>query len=251
MNKRLIEDDDFNDTIEDVGSQAEDLRLNVQSIINLANQLKQNPTPDTLNDFKDVKKTVESQIESFAKSMKLLQDSTSGNEGRVKQTAKLETAIQKEVKTYEAKKDEFNLLLKNTSFSEAKLEKEEKKKIGSNEQSTVVTKRENDMPQVQIYNQTEFIEKRQKDLEKMHSEAGEINQMAKDINKKVYESDEKLDKMNHKLEKEVVGNLKAANQDLAAAEDITKARGRNYCVLIGLLAAGVGVIGFTVYFLFK
>ena len=104
---------------------------------------------------------------------------------------------------------------------------------------------------MQVFNQTEFIEKREKDIQQLHSDAKEINSMAKDINKKIYEGGDKLDKINEVTGKTTLGNLKKANEDLAKAEEITKSRTKNYCILTALIVGGLLVIAGGSYFLFK
>ena len=243
MKKKLIDEEDFKDKIDELTGDIDEIKVLLESLSTLAQDLKAEPTEDNHSHMKAEKEALDNKAKSAARVLQELKESAQGDETRTRTVERVETQAKKALQDYEAKKPDFELALKMNSpsrFSEG--EKSRKPTAGG---------QADEVPVMQVYNQSEFVEKRQKDIERLNKDAREINSIARDVNGKIYAQDEKLDKMNHQLENHVITNLHTANEDLAKAEEISKKRRTNYTFFVAIIAVGVLIIILTVYFLFK
>lgn len=99
-----------------------------------------------------------------------------------------------------------------------------------------------DVPQMQVFDQAKFIQDRQKKISQIKSDAKGLNTLASEINGKIHEQDAKLDQINSELEYNV-GNLKDANKDLEEAVRLSSGGGKNKCFIPCLIGLSVTVVG--------
>lgn len=99
---------------------------------------------------------------------------------------------------------------------------------------------------MEAYDQSAFIEKRNKKIKQIKADAKDLNSLATTINGKVHQQDEKLDDLNKELVYNV-DELHKANKDLDEAAKISGKS--NNCLLITLLLLALIVGGCAVTFL--
>ena len=243
MRKKLIDEDDFREKVEELSGELEEIKVLLESLSTLAQDLKAEPTEDNHSHMKSEKDALDQKAKNATRLLQDLREAAQGDENRSKTVERIEAQAKRALQDYEARRQDLELVLRNNApnrFSEA--EKSRK---------PTASGADGDVPVMQVYNQAEFVEKRQKDIERLNSDAREINSIARDVNGKIYAQDEKLDKMNNQLEKHVIKNLHTANDDLAKAEEISKKRRNNYTFFVAIISVGVLVIVLSVYFLFK
>jgi len=256
MNSNLLDDDEFGDKLDELTHDIEDGKTLNTQLVKISSELSADPSPFNFNRFKEARDDLQTKITTAQKNMQALQDSAKGNDTRTKQIDKLQGQFKRVQSDYDGKKNEYETLIRNhnpRSPDRGTL------RTGVSAQAPVSPvptqgrdeRADSNIPVMQVYNQTEFIEKREKEIQQIHSDAKEINSMAKDINQKIYQGDEKLDKINEVTGKTVLNNMKQANEDLMKAEEITRSRTKNYCILISLMIVGLLAIGGTAYFVFK
>lgn len=107
---------------------------------------------------------------------------------------------------------------------------------------------DNNVPIMEAYDQSTFIEKRNKKIKQIKNEAQNLNSLATEINGKVHQQDEKLDTLNKELDYNVE-ELHKANKDLEKAAKV--GGGNHKCLIFALLflvaiVAGVAVTFFLV-----
>lgn len=255
MNKQLLDDDEFSEKIDEFGNEIEEFKLMCGSISKAAGQLKADTSIGNYNQMTELQQNLNVKSETIKSLLNEIANSSKGSDSRAKQNDKVQNNGKKALQEYESRKNEYEGVLRNNV--PANLPKSAQRTTsggegqGAPKEPTLGERRSSDVPVMMAYNQTAFIEKRQKDIERLHSDAKELKEIAGNVNAKIYEGDEKLDNLNSKLEKNVVNNLKHANEDLAKAEEITKARTKNYCMFSALVGVGVLIIGLSIYFIFK
>ena len=159
--------------------------------------------------------------------------------------------VKKILLEYDSKKAEYEILIKNYAGSKPAASKPNLKEQAASSGPVGREKSNSNIPVMQVFSQTEFADKRQKEVEKLHAEAKDVRDLAVDINAKVYQQEEKLESINRKMDREVLSNIKKGNEELTKAEEIGARRSKNYCFLIILLVVGLGIMGSAVFFLFK
>ena len=92
------------------------------------------------------------------------------------------------------------------------------------------------VPVLEAYDQTQFIQGRNENIKKMRNDAGEIHQIATDINQDIYEQDNKLDQLNRDL-LSTHSDVRKANQDLFQASEMSGKQKNKICLCsLGVLA---------------
>ena len=99
---------------------------------------------------------------------------------------------------------------------------------------------------MEAYDQTAFIEKRNKKIKQIKSDAKDLNSLATTINGKFHQQDDKLTDLNKELEYNVE-ELHKANKDLEVAAKVSGKS--NKCLLITMLLLFVLVAGAAATFL--
>ncbi len=102
---------------------------------------------------------------------------------------------------------------------------------------------------MEVYDQTEFIQNRDKKIKDIKNQSKQINEIAISIHDKVIEQDHKLDDLDKELGHNV-SFLKAANENLMEAEQKTSTGNKCKCQVLVFLLILMIVIGITVYFKF-
>lgn len=254
MNKKLLDDEEFDERIEELASAGDEVKSLLQSLSGAKMELITDSNSENYTRLKDIKDVLDRECKKAGLLLESVQTAAAGSEPRGKKASKHVANVSKQIQEYESKRGDYELTLRNHSHvagagGGSKGTGGGDKK-GGQTQGTV-NRGDDDVPVSQIYNQSEFIEKRQKDIEKLHTDAKTINTLAKDINTKIHDQDEKLDKVNDTLGKDVLGNMKDANKDLAEANDITKARARNYTFFIFVISVALLILGLSFYFMLK
>lgn len=254
MNKKLLDDEEFDERIEELGSAGDEIKTLLQSLAGAKMELITESNSENYSKLKDIKDVLDKECKKASLLLDSVQSASAGNEARGKKAARLLGSVAKQIQEYESKKGDYELTLRNHSHvagasGSGKGGADSEKRGGQTQGG--LNRADDDVPMSQVYNQSEFVEKRQKDIEKLHKDAKTINTLAKDINTKIHDQDEKLDKVNDTLGKEVLGNMRDANKDLAEANDITKARARNYTFFVIVVSAALLILGLSFYFMLK
>jgi t-SNARE complex subunit (syntaxin) len=110
------------------------------------------------------------------------------------------------------------------------------------------TQEDDSVPQMEVYDQAEFIKKRDAKIKQIKRDAKDLNGLAGEINGKVHEQDQKLDDLNKELSYNVE-EVKKANKDLERAAELSS--GSNKCLIYGILIAAIVVLVLvvTIFFL--
>lgn len=247
MKNKLIDEEDFQDKIEELGNDIEEIKILLEALGRASTELKENRTAENFSAMKESKADLEKKIKSAESLLGDLTKSTKNKEVLVKKVEKIQSLANKAIQEYESRRNEFELVIKNNMPTQFAREGSSTISVQSGQGG----RRDSFVPTMQAYNQSEFIEKRERDLQQLNQDARDINSLTKDVTGKIYEQDDKLDNINKQLDTEVVGNLEKTNKDLSAAEVISRKRTANYTFFVGIICLGVAVIGATVYFLFK
>lgn len=106
-----------------------------------------------------------------------------------------------------------------------------------------------DVPVMKIYDQDEFIQKREGEVKELHQKAQQINGLAYKINENIYQQGDKLDGLNKQMENQVQ-DLKKGNEELVKAKEITAKRNKNVMCWVLFIFILCMIIGLFVYFTF-
>lgn len=105
----------------------------------------------------------------------------------------------------------------------------------------------NQVPVMEAYDQTQFIQGRNHAIKNIRSEAGEINKIASDINANIYEQDDKLDSLNREFV-QANSEMRKANKDLVKASNDTKSMCKKVTILVSIIAVLLLVVVGCIFF---
>jgi hypothetical protein len=106
-----------------------------------------------------------------------------------------------------------------------------------------------DVPVMKVYDQTDFINKREGEIKELNQKAQQINGLAYKINENIYQQGDKLDDLNKQMENQVA-DVKKGNEDLVKAREITANRNKNVCCWVVFIMVLFLIVGAFVYFTF-
>jgi hypothetical protein len=106
-----------------------------------------------------------------------------------------------------------------------------------------------DVPVMKVYDQTDFINKREGEIKELHQKAHQINDLAYKINDNIYQQGDKLDGLNKQMENQVT-DLKKGNDELVKAREITAQRNKNVCCWVIFIFVLFLIVGAFIYFTF-
>ncbi len=106
-----------------------------------------------------------------------------------------------------------------------------------------------DLPVMQVYSQEKFVEDRDHDIRRIHTEAKEVHQLAGQINEKIYDQEDKLSGLNKDMSKQL-DNVKESNKELEQAKILTSKRNKNLMLWTLFAAILAAIFGLSIYFMF-
>ena len=248
MDKKLLDDETFNDKLEELGNDVEELTMLCKSISKIAVEVNSSLTFDNYEQLTDLKSNIDDKIVSVKRQLVPISASSINKEKWIRQFEKINDATLKTILEYEKNKSEYERIIR---VSKDKPEIRNSLSLNLSSFNSNRNTGEVEVPTMMVFNQSEFAEKREKDIEKLNADARQIHGIAKDINTKIYEGDDKLDAITHKFDKEVKANLVKANEDLATTEELSKKRVKNYCFFIWLIIVLVTILTLSLYFMFR
>ena len=168
----------------------------------------------------------------------------SNTDVRIRTYERLNTRVQDEIDEYNKNKNRYEFMCnqKNAIISNSG--------IDNTSNAASFNDRDSDVPIMKVYDQTEFVEKRQGDILKLNEDARLVNDLAGNINKKIYDQDDKLDGINKKMGDQV-DVVKAANQELHQAETISNRRNKSTMCWILFIIGLSAILVASIYYLFK
>lgn len=104
------------------------------------------------------------------------------------------------------------------------------------------------VPVKMVYDQTKFIEDREKQVRQLNSDAKEVHSIAGQINEKIYQQDDKLDSLNKNMNNDL-SNIQEANKELEQTRTITAARNKNLGRWTAIVVVLSLILGLSIYFI--
>lgn len=206
-------------------------------------QARQASIPD-INDFKTYMKKLEAAFTQGREIIKRLKQHAS-QERQKRSYEKANTRLQTEIDeyfrakpTYEMQANEKNAVAPNRPGVS-----------GSFASSGSFATNGDEVPMMKVYDQTDFVNKREGEIKELNQKAQQINGLARQINENIYQQGDKLEDLNKKMEGQVE-DLKKGNEELVQAREITAKRNKNVGCWVFFIFILFCIVGAFVYFTF-
>lgn len=250
LDDSLLDKKDFKSLSSMVQEQYSDMTYNIEDLEQLMSTIKEGmQSTNLLTQYKSSYRKISQgvpEIEDLFDHMEV--NATSNKQEKI--LKKLKLAFEDSVDRFQKIHYEFESLTKNDKNLKKKYKQIPDVDVRESILSVTYSETQqqyDDLPVVQVYDQEKFIEKRERDIKKIKTDAKDLNDIAGEIAVKIYDQDGKLDDLNKELGKNV-HDVKKANVNLAEAE-IRRKKGNKkmMCLIFIIFLLLVMVIVFVLY----
>lgn len=250
LNDSLLDKKDFKSLSSMVQEKYSDMTYNIEDLEQLMSTIKEGmQSTNLLSQYKSSYRRISQnvpEIEDLFDHMEV--NATSNKQEKI--LKKLKMAFEDSVEKFQKIHYQFETLTKN----DKNLKKKYKDIPDQDMRESMISvsyseaqQQYDDLPVVQVYDQEKVIEKRERDIKKIKTDAKDLNDIAEEIAVKIYDQDGKLDELNKELGKNV-HDVKKANVNLAEAE-IRRKKGNKkmMCLIFIIFLLLIMVIVFVLY----
>lgn len=202
-------------------------------------------TRENIRDMSGNMDKIERLEEKIRTQIKELRERAKDDDRKMRQFDKVDSKLKTEMAEYNKNKNDYRVLANEKNAVKGSFSVGDSFASGSFADGGT-----NDVAIMKVYDQADFINRRDDNIKKLNQDAKTINHLAADINTKIYEQDEKLNEVTKKMGGQVQ-DVKEANKELVKAKEMTSRRNKNMLCWVLLIFVLCLILGVTIYFLFK